>query len=216
MIKNLGTSNSILNQYIAEIRDHEIQQDRLRFRKNLERIGEIFAWEISKTLVYNTKEVITPLGTSNVPSLSEYPVIIPILRAGLPLHKGLLNVFDKSESAFISAYRKIDKNEKFSVKVEYVSAPVLTDKTIILTDSMLATASSIVAAYKTLIKNGKPKYIHIAIAVASAEGVDYVQKHLPTKNVTLWVGAIDDELTAQAYIVPGLGDAGDLAFGSKD
>ncbi len=216
MIKNLGQKKSILNQYISEIRDREIQKDSLRFRRNLERIGEIFAFEISKTLHYEEKEIITPLGSANVPVLTEYPVLIPVLRAGLPMHKGMQNVFDKSESAFISAYRKAEKNEKFIVNVEYVSTPDLTGKTIILADPMLATGLSIVAAYKQLINNGKPKHLHIVIIIASTEGVEYLKRHLPSKNITLWVGTVDTELTAQAYIVPGLGDAGDLAFGSKD
>jgi uracil phosphoribosyltransferase len=216
MIKNLGQKKSILNQYISEIRDREIQKDSLRFRRNLERIGEIFAFEISKTLHYEEKEIITPLGSANVPVLTEHPVLIPVLRAGLPMHKGMQNVFDKSESAFISAYRKAEKNEKFIVNVEYVSTPDLTGKTIILADPMLATGLSIVAAYKQLINNGKPKHVHIVIIIASTEGVEYLKRHLPSKNVTLWVGTVDTELTAQAYIVPGLGDAGDLAFGSKD
>ena len=216
MIKNLGQRKSILNQYISEIRDSEIQKDSLRFRRNLERIGEIFAYEISKTLQYEEKEIITPLGSAKVPVLTEHPVLIPVLRAGLPMHKGLQNVFDKSESAFISAYRKAEKNEKFIVNVEYVSTPNLTGKTIILADPMMATGLSIIAAYKQLINNGKPKHLHIAIIIASTEGVEYLKRHLPSKNVTLWIGAVDIELTAQAYIVPGLGDAGDLAFGSKD
>ena len=216
MIKNLGQKSSILNQYISEIRDSEIQKDSLRFRRNLERIGEIFAYEISKTLQYEEKEIITPLGSANVPVLTEHPVLIPVLRAGLPMHKGLQNVFDKSESAFISAYRKAEKNEKFIVNVEYVSTPILSGKTIILADPMMATGLSIIAAYKQLINNGKPKHLHIAIIIASAEGVEYLKRHLPSKNVTLWIGAVDIELTAQAYIVPGLGDAGDLAFGSKE
>ena len=216
MIKNLGQKSSILNQYISEIRDCEIQKDSMRFRRNLERIGEIFAYEISKTLQYEEKEIITPLGSAKVPVLTEHPVLIPVLRAGLPMHKGLQNVFDKSESAFISAYRKAEKNEKFVVNVEYVSTPILTGKTIILADPMMATGLSIIAAYKQLINNGKPKHLHIAIIIASTEGVEYLKRHLPSKNVTLWIGAVDIELTAQAYIVPGLGDAGDLAFGSKD
>ena len=216
MIKNLGQRKSILNQYISEIRDCEIQKDSMRFRRNLERIGEIFAYEISKTLQYEEKEIITPLGSAKVPVLTEHPVLIPVLRAGLPMHKGLQNIFDKSESAFISAYRKAEKNEKFVVNVEYVSTPILTGKTIILADPMMATGLSIIAAYKQLINNGKPKHLHIAIIIASTEGVEYLKRHLPSKNVTLWIGAVDIELTAQAYIVPGLGDAGDLAFGSKD
>jgi uracil phosphoribosyltransferase len=215
MIKNLGLNDSILNQYIAEIRDNVIQVDSLRFRYNLERISEIFAYEISKTLEYEKREVITPLGSAEVPVLKEYPVLIPVLRAGLPMHKGLQNIFDKSESAFISAYRKVEKNQKFVIKVEYVCSPDLTGKTVILSDPMMATGASIVSVYKELITLGKPAHFHIVIIIASAEGVDHIKKSLPDKEVTLWVGAIDDELTAKAYIVPGLGDAGDLAFGKK-
>ncbi len=215
MIKNLGLDNSILNQYIAEIRDSVIQNDSLRFRFNIERISAIFAYEISKTLAFEIAEVITPLGSAEVPVLTEYPVIIPVLRAGLPMHQGFLNIFDKSQSAFISAYRKVEKNEKFVIKVEYVSSPELEGKTLILADPMMATGASIVSVYKELIALGKPKHFHIVIIIASAEGVELIKKSLPDKDVTLWLGAIDDELTAKAYIVPGLGDAGDLAFGKK-
>lgn len=216
MVKNLSLGNSIINQYIAEIRDSVIQTDSLRFRYNLERMSEIFGYEISKTLEYETREVITPLGSAEVPVLKDYPVIIPVLRAGLPMHRGLLNIFDKSESAFISAYRKVEKNEKFVIKVEYVSSPDLAGKTIILADPMMATGASIVSVYKELITLGRPAHIHIAIVIASAEGVELVKKSLPNRNITLWIGAIDDELTAKAYIVPGLGDAGDLAYGKKN
>ena len=216
MVKNLSLGNSIINQYIAEIRDSVIQTDSLRFRYNLERMSEIFGYEISKTLEYETREVITPLGSAEVPVLKNYPVIIPVLRAGLPMHRGLLNIFDKSESAFISAYRKVEKNEKFVIKVEYVSSPDLAGKTIILADPMMATGASIVSVYKELITLGRPAHIHIAIVIASAEGVELVKKSLPNRNITLWIGAIDDELTAKAYIVPGLGDAGDLAYGKKN
>ena len=148
--------------------------------------------------------------------MKENPILIPVLRAGLPLHTGLQNIFDKSESAFISAYRKVGKSKKFIINVEYVSSPELTDKTVIIADSMAATGASIVAVYKELLNHGKIKHAHIVIIIASAEGIDFINKHLPSKNVTIWVGAIDDELTAKAYIVPGLGDAGDLAFGSKN
>jgi uracil phosphoribosyltransferase len=215
MVKNLSQGNSIINQYIAEIRDSVIQTDSMRFRYNLERISQIFGYEISKTLEYENQEVITPLGSAEVPVLKNYPVIIPVLRAGLPMHSGLLNVFDKSESAFISAYRKVEKNEKFIIKVEYVSSPDLSGKTIILADPMMATGASIVSVYKELITLGKPAHIHIVVVIASAEGVELVKKSLPDRNITLWIGAIDDELTAKAYIVPGLGDAGDLAYGRK-
>jgi uracil phosphoribosyltransferase len=216
MIKKLTEGDSILNQYIAELRDVEIQKDSMRFRKNLERIGEIFAYEISKTLKYETREVTTPLGLANVPVLKNYPVLIPILRAGLPLHKGLLNVFDKSENAFVSAYRKVGKNNKFTIKIDYVSSPDLEGKTVILADPMLATGASIVATYKELQHYGKPKHVHLVVAVASLEGIEYVKKRVPARSFTLWVVAVDTELTAKAYIVPGLGDAGDLAFGEKE
>ena len=215
MIKNLGLNDSILNQYIAEIRDNVIQNDSMRFRINLERISTIFAYEISKTLEFEKTEVTTPLGSAEVPMLKNYPVIIPVLRAGLPMHRGLQNVFDKSESAFISAYRKVEKNEKFLIKVEYVSSPDLSGKTIILADPMMATGASIVSVYKELVTFGKPAHFHIAVIIASVEGVEYIKKNLPDTDVTLWLGAVDDELTAKAYIVPGLGDAGDLAFGRK-
>jgi uracil phosphoribosyltransferase len=188
----------------------------MRFRKNLERIGEIFGYEISKPLKYETREVTTPLGLANVPVLKNYPVLIPILRAGLPLHSGLLNVFDKSESAFVSAYRKVGKNNKFTIKIDYVSSPDLAGKTIILADPMLATGASVVATYKELQHYGKAKHVHLVVAVASVEGIEYVKKRLPARSFTLWVAAVDTELTAKAYIVPGLGDAGDLAFGVKE
>ncbi|MCD4698092.1 MAG: uracil phosphoribosyltransferase [Bacteroidales bacterium] len=215
MIKNLGESNSVFNQFIAEIRDVEIQKDSLRFRHNLVRIGEIAAYEISKTLNYQTKKILTSLGTAQVPVLDESPIIIPILRAGLPIHEGVLRIFDKSHSAFISSYRKVEKNEKFSIQVEYISCPDITKKTVILCDPLLATGASVVSAYKALLASGNPSYIHIVSAIASAEGITYIKRQLPMRKICIWTGAIDQELTAQAYVVPGLGDAGDLAFGSK-
>ena len=214
MIHELGKENSILNQFIAEVRDEEIQKDSMRFRKNLERAGEICAYEISKKLEWITKEVSTPLGIAEARVLKEQPVIATILRAGLPFHQGMLNYFDKAENAFISAYRKHHSNGSFDVQVEYMACPDLNGKTLILCDPMLATGQSIELVYKALKRNGVPKKIHIASLLASRDGVEYVKKHLPN-NVSLWTCAIDEELTAQAYIVPGLGDAGDLAFGSK-
>jgi uracil phosphoribosyltransferase len=215
MVHILSTGSSILNQYIAEIRDAEIQKDSLRFRLNLERLGGIFAYEISKELAYETKEVITQLGIANVPVLIEYPVLATILRAGLPFHQGLLNFFDKSENAFISAFRRHHKDGTFSISIEYSSVTEIEDKVVILCDTMLASGSSMVLAYRELISHGKPKHTHIATAVASVEGMDHVKKHIPKKDITFWIGAIDDEMTAQSFIVPGLGDAGDLAFGKK-
>ncbi|MCD6660732.1 MAG: uracil phosphoribosyltransferase [Lentimicrobium sp.] len=215
MIRNLGAQNSIFNQYISEIRDSVIQQDHLRFRYNMERLGAIFAYEISRTMEYETREVVTSLGIAEVPVLKQAPVLGTILRAGLPLHKGLLNVFDKADNAFVSAYRRHTKDGGFDIQVEYVSSPDLTGRELILCDPMLATGASLVLSYKALLHKGKPKHTHIVTLIASTEGVEYIKRYLSSEEVTLWVGAIDEELTAQAYIVPGLGDAGDLAFGSK-
>ena len=215
MIKILGKNNSIFNQFIYEIRDENIQKDSMRFRKNLERIGEIFAYEISKHLEYESKEVTTPLGTLEISLLKTQPVIASILRAGLPVHQGFLNYFDKAENAFVSAYRKPSRIGLFEIQIEYASSPDLTGKTMILCDPMMATGSSMVLAYKELLSKSNPEHTHIVAILASVQGVEYVQKHLSNSKISLWVGAIDDELTAEAYIVPGLGDAGDLAFGNK-
>ncbi len=215
MINILGKNNSLLNHYIKEVRDVNVQKDSLRFRRNMERMGEIFAYEISKVLDYEQVETTTPLGVANCYALKHQPVIATILRAGLPLHQGILNYYDNAQNAFISAYRKHHKNGKFTIQVEYASCPPLDDKILILSDPMLATGSSMVLTFKELLEKGKPKHTHIVSVLASAEGVDYVKKNILTKNYTLWLGVVDDELTAKAYIVPGLGDAGDLAFGSK-
>ncbi len=214
MVHILGLSNSIFNQYIAEIRDVNVQNDSMRFRRNMERMGEIIAYEISKTLSYESKEVTTPLGITNVPVLKDQPVIGTILRAGLPVHQGILNYFDKAQNAFISAYRRHHKDGTFDIAVEYLSSPDLNDKVLILCDPMLATGASMVLTYKALLKRGRPKHTHIVSVIASSEGVEYAKKHLP-ENVTIWCGAVDEELTAQSYIVPGLGDAGDLSYGTK-
>lgn len=212
---DFSKKNSILNRFVAEIRDSEIQKDPLRFRKNLERIAEVLAYEVSKTLQYEDRAVTTPLGEAVVKDLKDEVVIATILRAGLPMHQGVLNYFDRAENAFISAYRKHVKNQNdFEVQVEYLSCPDLTDKILILTDPMLATGTSMVLVYKALMAKGAPRHVHIISGIASVEGVRYVRRNLP-KNCTLWLGAVDDELTAQAYIVPGLGDAGDLAYGEK-
>lgn len=211
----LGKTSSILKQFIAEVRDVEIQQDSLRFRRNMERLGEIFAYEISKTLKWTPKEVITTLGAAQCEVLADQPVLATILRAGLPLHQGILNFYDKAENAFISAYRKHHKNGRFDIQIEYASCPSLEGKYLIISDPMLATGASMVLAYKELLRKGKPAHTHIVSVLASAQGVEYLKKHMPPQNYTLWLGEVDDELTAKAYIVPGLGDAGDLAFGSK-
>lgn len=216
MVNVLSSGNSILNQFIAELRDAEIQKDSLRFRHNLERLGGIFAYEISKSMAYETKEVVTSLGIAIVPVLLEYPVLATILRAGLPFHQGFLNFFDKSDNAFISAFRRHHKDGSFSINIEYASVTEIESKVVILCDTMLASGSSMVLAYRELIAHGKPSHTHIVAAVASAEGLEYVKKNISKKDITIWVGAIDDEMTAQSYIVPGLGDAGDLAYGKKN
>jgi uracil phosphoribosyltransferase len=214
MVTILNQNLSIIGEYISELRNVEVQNDSLRFRRNLERIGEIMAYEISKTLPYELVEVTTPLGLANCNHIAKQPVLITILRAGLPLHQGMLNIFDKAENAFISAYRKHHKDGSFEVEVEYLSSPDLNEKTIILCDPMLATGTSIVLAYKALLQRGIPTQLHVCAAITSKQGLEYVQKHLPA-NTQYWFGAIDEELTAQSYIVPGLGDAGDLAYGKK-
>ncbi len=215
MVKNLSLENSIFNTFVAELRDVEIQKDRMRFKRNLERIGEVIAYEISKNMEYRHKEIITPLGEANCKLLKEQPVVGTILRAGMPLHQGVLNYFDRADNAFISAYRKHHKDDSFEVEIEYLSSPSVENRIVILCDPMLATGLSMVLAYKALLQRGKPKHIHIVVAIASVEGIEYLKKHMPI-NVTIWAGAIDNELTAQAYIVPGLGDAGDLAYGQKE
>jgi len=214
-IINIGEKNSVLNTFIAEIRDKDIQKDAMRFRINLKRIGEIFAYEISKTLHYSNKEVVTPLGISTCNIFDDQIVIASIMRAGLPLHEGILSIFDRSQNAFIAAYRKYGKDNKFNIQVEYASAPSVEDKILILADTMLATGSSIVLAHKRLCEPAEPLHTHIVAPIASADGVAYLSKNMSHKKTTLWVGAIDEELTTKSYIVPGLGDAGDLAYGDK-
>jgi uracil phosphoribosyltransferase len=214
MIHNLSHSNSILGNFISELRSVEIQKDSMRFRRNLERIAEVIGYEISKKLDYETVAFTTPLGQADVNVLKTQPVLATILRAGLGMHQGLLNYFDKSDSAFISAYRKHTSIEEFDIHVEYLASPDLTNKTVILSDPMLATGASMVTVYKALLKQGRPAKIYIIAAIASQDAVEYVKEHLP-ENTEIWVGAIDEELTAQSYIVPGIGDAGDLAFGVK-
>lgn len=213
MITDFSQSNSIINQFVAELRNVEIQTDSMRFRRNLERIGELMAYEISKTLEYELFEVETPLGMASVDLPSEIPVLGTIMRAGLPMHQGFLNIFDNAENAFVSAYRKHHKNGTFEIKVEYVSCPSLEGKVLIIADPMLATGASMVSTIQHLQEFGNPKQIHIATAIAATDGIDYVRRLLPKAKI--WAGAIDEELTAKSYIVPGLGDAGDLAFGEK-
>lgn len=212
---NLGENNSILNKFVAQMRDKDVQKDSMRFRRNLERLGEIFAYEISKLMDNSSKSVVTPLGIANIPTYDEKVVVATILRAGLPLHQGILNYFDDAQNAFVAAYRKYDKGEDFHIQIEYASTPDLEGKTLILADTMLATGASLEIAYKRLCEEGQPYHTHLVCPISSAYAVEYLQKHLPEEGVTLWVAAIDEELTSHSYIVPGLGDAGDLAYGIK-
>ncbi|MEC7864067.1 MAG: uracil phosphoribosyltransferase [Bacteroidota bacterium] len=214
-IINLGKKNTIFNHFISEIRDVNIQNDSMRFRRNIERIGEVFAYEISKEMEYQNKEITTPLGSSIESLMIEKPVLATILRAGLPLHQGLLNYFSDSDSAFISAYRKHKKGGDFEIKIEYMSSPDLNGKTVILCDPMIASGASMIMAMEAILSKGHPQHIHIVGVLASSEGIQYLKENSPVKNWSLWLGAEDSEMTSQSYIVPGLGDAGDLAFGEK-
>ena len=215
-IVNLGQKNSVLNKFVSQMRDKDIQKDSMRFRRNLERLGEIFAYEISQTLNSTVKDVVTPLGIASVPVYDDKLVVATILRAGLPLHQGILNYFDDAESAFVSAYRKSRPDGSFIVDVEYVSTSSLAGKTLILVDPMLATGTSLMLVYDALIRRaGEPEHTHFAAAFASEQGVDYVLKHTSPEKCTLWCAAVDEELTSKSYIVPGIGDAGDLAYGVK-
>jgi uracil phosphoribosyltransferase len=214
MIHNSSLQSSVFNRFISEIRDEKIQKDPLRFRFNMERIAEILGYELSKKLASTSIETKTPLGISPSEVPAESPVLATILRAGLSMHSGLLRMFDRADSAFISAYRKHTTAEDFDIHVEYLAAPELDGRTWIISDPMLATGSSMVAVYKALRKHGNPKQIHIVSAIATPDALELIKANFPT-NTEIWVGAIDQELTAQSYIVPGLGDAGDLAYGIK-
>jgi uracil phosphoribosyltransferase len=213
MVVNLSKQHSLISNWVGELRNMEVQADRMRFRRNLERIGECIAYEISKVLPFEEKEIQTPLGTATCKVLKEQPVLATILRAGLPLHQGLLNYFDKADNAFISAYRKHNKDGTFEISLDYISCPEMEDRVVIISDPMLATGSSLVKTIHFLKEEGHPREIHIVAAIACTVGIEYVKREEST--VTIWCGDIDDELTAKGYIVPGLGDAGDLAFGMK-
>jgi uracil phosphoribosyltransferase len=213
MVFILNKTNTIGNQFLAEMRDVNIQQDKARFRRNQEKLGAILAYEISKTLPYFEKEVQTPLGTANINLPAEQPVLCTILRAGLPFHQGFMNFFDDAASAFVTAYRKVKKNNTFIIKVDHISAPNLDGKILIICDTMLATGQSIVQVCKELLAQHTIKELHVAAIIASTEGITHVRANLP--KAKLWLCAVDDEMTSKAYIVPGLGDAGDLAFGEK-
>ncbi len=216
MLKNLTSKPSLLNHFIAQMRCVDIQQDPLRFRRNMERVGEIIAYEISKSLSYQSQSVETPLGVADVELNSDNIVVATVMRAGVPFHQGFMNYFDSASAAFVAAYRKTHKDNSFEIKLDYVSCGDIEGKILILVDPMLATGSSLELAYKALVeKGGQPKYTHLAAILASEQGVEHVTAAMDSSTTTLWVGAVDQELTSKAYIVPGLGDAGDLAYGSK-
>lgn len=206
--------NSLMNNFLAELRDDKIQNDSMRFRRNLERIGEIMAYELSKGMAYDQHDINTPLGKAKCNLIAEQPVIATILRAGMPLHQGVLNYFDQAENAFISAYRKLTSEHDFEIEIEYLSSPSIEGKTLILCDPMLASGGSMVLAYKAMLERGEPAQVHVLSVIASRSGLDYVKEHMP-EGTKFWMGAVDATLTDKAYISPGLGDAGDLAYGSK-
>lgn len=214
-IKVLGNNHSIIDQYLAEIRDVTIQKDPLRFRENMYRIGELFAYEISKELVYEVRDVTTPLGIAKVPVLEKQPVLATILRAGLAMHNGLLKILDRAENCFISAYRKYTEAGGFEIEFEYMASPLLDGKVVILSDPMLASGKSMEIGYAALFSKGTPSHVHLVSIISSQQGVDYISNAIKADNVTLWLGAIDEGMTLKSYISPGLGDAGDLAYGEK-
>jgi uracil phosphoribosyltransferase len=216
MVTVLNKSNSLFNTYLSETRDEQIQKDSSRFRRNMERMGSILAYEISKQMGYTVREVPTPFGTAEEQIIAQPPVIISVLRAGLPVHQGVLNFFDSASGGFISINHDFDKKGKQQVNLEYISCPAINDKEVILCDAMIASGASMSLAYKSLLTKGAPKHVHLIAVIASKEGLVNLRKKLPLKGVSLWLGALDDELTAKSYIVPGLGDAGDLAFGARD
>ena len=215
-IVNFAEMNSELNRFVAEIRDIHIQQDRLRFRKNLERIGEVMSYEISKDFRYSEKLVTTPLGTARVNTADDKIVIGTILRAGIPYHQGFLNYFDRAENAFVSAYRKYKDKLNFEIFIEYIASPRIDDKTLIITDPMLATGGSMELSYQAMLTKGHPAEIHVASIIASQKAIDHIKNVFPKDKTTIWCAAIDPELNEHSYIVPGLGDAGDLAYGEKE
>ena len=213
---NFAEEHSLISQYMTELRDINVQKDMMRFRRNLERIGEIMAYEISKTLEYRTVETPTPLATAQSQVVATPLVLATIFRAGVPFHQGFLNFFDHAENAFVSAYRKYKEKENFDVCIEYLASPRLEGKTLLLADPMLATGASMELSYRALLTKGEPEHIHVASVIASRQAVDYIKAHFPDDRTTVWIGAIDAEINTHSYIVPGLGDAGDLAYGTKE
>ncbi|MDE5837499.1 MAG: uracil phosphoribosyltransferase [Paramuribaculum sp.] len=215
-IVNFDETPSLVSQYMAELRDVEVQKDMMRFRRNLERIGQIMAYEISKDLRYKKKEVITPLAAAQCDTIDENIVLATIFRAGVPFHQGFLSYFDNAQNAFVSAYRKYREKENFDIFIEYIASPKLDGKTLIIADPMLATGASMELSYKALLTKGTPASIHVASVIASTKAVEYIKSTFPEDKTTLWLGAVDNEINAHSYIVPGLGDAGDLAYGVKE
>jgi uracil phosphoribosyltransferase len=215
IVHDFSKSKSIINHFVGELRDVKIQKDRMRFRKNLERIGEILGYELSKTLEYHTVTINTPLGTKPTELVIQQPVLCTILRAGLPLHQGMMNFFDQAETTFVSAFRHHSNgNKEFEIVVEYLATPSLQNKTLIISDPMLATGESLANVYEVLLSQGKPGKVHIVAAIGSKPGIEYIKTKLP-ENSELWIASVDEELNDNQYIIPGLGDAGDLAFGKK-
>lgn len=215
-IINFAEHNSLISQYMTEMRDVNIQKDMLRFRRNLERVGEIMAYEISKTLDYRTVETLTPLDVAKTSVIDSQVVLATIFRAGVPFHQGFLNYFDNAQNAFVSAYRKYKEKENFDVCIEYLASPRLDGKTLVLADPMLATGASMELSYRALLTKGNPAQIHVASVIASRQAVDYICEKFPEDRTTVWIGAIDEHINDHSYIVPGLGDAGDLAYGVKE
>ena len=213
---DFAEQDSLISQYMTELRDEKVQKDMLRFRRNLERIGEIMAYEISKTLDYKKVTTKTPLATMESDVVATPLVLATTFRAGVPFHQGFLNFFDHAENAFVSAYRKYKEKENFDVCIEYLASPRLDGKTLILADPMLATGASMELSYRALLTKGEPEHIHVASVIASRKAVDYIREHFPEEKTTVWIGAVDPEINAHSYIVPGLGDAGDLAYGIKE
>ena len=215
-IVNFAEQKSLVSQYLTELRDVETQKDRLRFRRNLERIGQIMAYELSRDLHYRDVEIETPLAKTLCPVIDEKLVLATIFRAGVPYHAGFLSYFDYAENAFVSAYRKYKEKENFDVCIEYLASPSIEGKTLVLCDPMLATGASMELSYRALLTKGEPAHVHVCSVIASQQAVDYISRHFPKDKTTIWVGAIDPEINAHSYIVPGLGDACDLAYGEKE
>lgn len=215
-IINFAEHNSLASQYLSEMRNIHVQTDPLRFRRNLERMGEIMAYEISKTLNYKIEPIATPLAEAQCHVIDEKVVLATIFRAGVPFHQGFLNFFDRAENAFVSAYRKYKEKENFDVCIEYLASPRLDGKSLILCDPMLATGASMELSYRALLTKGQPAHVHVASVIASSDAIEYIKKTFPADRTTVWVGVIDPEINSHSYIVPGLGDAGDLAYGTKE